>query len=67
MLEGNLFFSFVDFVDFLIQMLSEMGRTVKWENQGTDIVVVDVDVNVDELQSKVESFQKKVGEGFLTQ
>ena len=49
MLEGNLFFSFVDFVDFLIYMLSEMGRTVKWENQGTDIVVVDVDVNVDEL------------------
>ena len=67
MLEGNLFFSFVDFVDFLIQMLSEMGRTVKWENQGTDIVVVDVDVNVDELQSKVESFQKKAGEGCLTQ
>ena len=67
MLEGNLFFSFVDFVDVLIQMLSEMGRTVKWENQGTDIVVVDVDVNVDELQSKVESFQKKVGEGCLTQ
>ena len=67
MLEGNLFFSFVDFVDLLIQMLLEMGRTFKWDNQGTDIVDVDVHVNVYELQRKAESFQKKLGEGCLTQ
>ena len=48
-------------------MCLEPGRLFKRDNIVTDIVVVDIDTNVDELEMKVGNFGRKSGEGILTQ
>ena len=48
-------------------MCLEPGRLFKRDTLGTDIVVVYIDENVDELEMKVGNFEMKSGESSLTQ
>ena len=48
-------------------MCSEPGRPFDRYYQGTDIAVVDINVNVDKLESKEGEFERKLGEGILKQ